>query len=656
MSSGLTRAVDLLAKMKIVPCEESVDYVSNKTQFQLHTLLTEKRHSKTWNLSSVIQEDVQAGLQALLSVDDDISQMLMNLPTESLVQAKKAMVRAIKSGHKIYFYGCGSTGRLAKLMESTFWRPFWQRCKQHKEIWGKITNAYGDNLSNRLIGEMTGADRALISSLEGFEDLQLIGQLQLEEHGIVKGDAVFCVTEGGETSSVIGTIRAARDQWSEADRAKEHLFFIYNNPEECLLPFERSRSVLQEEGITKINLTTGSQAIAGSTRMQATTSETYVLANVMHFALEELLADVLTEKEMQTLGFAEPFSFKERFDTFAQVLHRVKEAIPQIAELTTLESQTYQNHRFSTYFAKEALITVFIDGTERSPTFRLNALDTIEQKSRRCWIQVWTQAEDQQAAWHAFLGRSFKGLSHKHYNKPFTMQIDDPFLKSVALKSLEKAGDEQQELYDFSFGEFNINRQGDLGVLVLTASEIEELENPESSFHKFCKLFQRDKALGIIAVTDKKEMDMPNSAFIGINISTLNDPLGINEQIALKIILNTHSTGVMALLDKVVGNTMTHVQPSNLKLIGRATFLIQSHVNDVLQRTAWASPITYAEANAVLYKSKRYIAELPAQQAAEVGLSIIHILETLKHNRRITQDEAFKILSEQGLRAYLKKL
>ena len=31
---------------------------------------------------------------------------------------------------------------------------------------------------------MTGGDRALISSLEGLEDLQLIGQIQLEDHNI----------------------------------------------------------------------------------------------------------------------------------------------------------------------------------------------------------------------------------------------------------------------------------------------------------------------------------------------------------------------------------------------------------------------------------------------------------------------------------------
>jgi hypothetical protein len=74
----------------------------------------------------------------------------------------------------------------------------------------------------------------------------------------------------------------------------------------------------------------------------------------------------------------------------------------------------------------------------------------------------------------------------------------------------------------------------------------------------------------------------------------------------------------MAKLGKVVGNTMTNVSPGNLKLIGRATFLIQSHVNDILGTAEWVKangardPITYGEANAVLYDA---IAALRDQQA-----------------------------------------
>ena len=49
------------------------------------------------------------------------------------------------------------------------------------------------------------------------------------------------------------------------------------------------------------------------------------------------------------------------------------------------------------------------------------------------------------------------------------------------------------------------------------------------------------------------------------------------------MLLNAHSTAVMAGLGRLVGNTMTNVSPSNLKLIGRATNLIRMHVNQALE-------------------------------------------------------------------------
>ena len=40
----------------------------------------------------------------------------------------------------------------------------------------------------------------------------------------------MCVTEGGETSSVIGTILAARELYFREEEAKKKLFFVFNNP------------------------------------------------------------------------------------------------------------------------------------------------------------------------------------------------------------------------------------------------------------------------------------------------------------------------------------------------------------------------------------------------------------------------------------------
>jgi hypothetical protein len=112
------------------------------------------------------------------------------------------------------------------------------------------------------------------------------------------------------------------------------------------------------------------------------------------------------------------------------------------------------------------------------------------------------------------------------------------------------------------------------------------------------------------------------------------------------MLLNAHSTGVMAKLGRVVGNTMTHVNPGNLKLIGRATFLILSHV---------LGQVSYAEANEVLFDAIEYGKRAgKTGQNAEVGLSIIRILEALKRHSFISWEEAEAILEAQGLEKYLE--
>ncbi len=63
-----------------------------------------------------------------------------------------------------------------------------------------------------------------------------------------------------------------------------------------------------------------------------------------------------------------------------------------------------------------------------------------------------------------------------------------------------------------------------------------------------------------------------------------SDPLLVRQHIGLKMLLNAHSTCVMAKLGRLTGNTMTNVSPANLKLVGRATYLILMHVNEHLSK------------------------------------------------------------------------
>ena len=264
---------------------------------------------------------------------------------------------------------------------------------------------------------MTGGDRALISSLEGFEDLQLIGRLQLQDRGVGRGDVVICVTEGGETSSVIGTILAALEQWKDEagyDPAKSRRastssttiptksFFRSSEPQG-----HRRAGHHQDQPDDRAAGDHGIDPDAGDdnrdVRHRGRSSRRWPAA----------LGRTLAARTSR-LGFG-PGTRRRGSGISTGVLDSVKDAVPALAPFTDMEAAAYAAGRFSTYFAGEGLVTVFIDSTERSPTFRLFPLDTVREPRRKCWIQVWTEAPDARSAWTAFLGRPFRGLDPAIY-------------------------------------------------------------------------------------------------------------------------------------------------------------------------------------------------------------------------------------------------
>ncbi|MBA7605606.1 N-acetylmuramic acid 6-phosphate etherase [subsurface metagenome] len=674
----------ILKLLRLSPSAQSVDYVRRKKQFQLHRLLTEQRHPKTWDLSFKIKSDALEGLRKILSVDEEISNKIMVLSKKPklVIQAVNAVAKAIVEGKKIYIYGCGSTGRLAKQIESALWKPFWRQLKSSM-LWEKLKNFLPSDIEEHLIGEMTGGDRALVSALEGLEDLQLIGYLQLIDKNIKKGDVLFAITEGGETSSVIGFIQGALKLYGKItsqkkNEIKKKLYFIYNNPNEVLKLIKRSRIVLENKIITKINLTTGPQAIAGSTRAQATTIDTYVMGIIIEEAIYKVLRVFLTKDELSLVGFRNR-TLSQRLKDFVHIPTTIFNLINDIAPFTELETKTYKNHHFSIYFAKKALFPIFIDVAERSPTFKLNPLDTVKVP-RKSWVRVWTPVTDYREAWKVLLERRFKGLNPPFYKAHVSKKVRDKFLQHTALNSLNEVGQDQEALYDFSFSKYNIEkhppRKGDLGVMICVDEEIDELLNPSSSFRSFLSLCKKNGSnVALLLITEKQRDELlvllrsnigdldQDDHIIVLTMSRKDDPLNLRRHIALKMVLNAHSTAVMAKLSRVLGNTMVNVNPTNLKLIGRSTFLILSHVNDIVSRNEWKNkygktkPIKYADANAILFSAMRFVRKLEKTgQTPEVPLCIFRVLETLRQKKCISWEETFFILENEGFENYLQRV
>ena len=678
----------LLKLLNIIPSPDSIDFIQNKTQYFLQNALTEQPHPKTRNFSQLTREDHKKGLRQILASYEDIKIMLDDVAKKTLVlnSLVRSIEKAILTGHKIYIYS-GATNSLPKQVESVFWRPFWEKVTRTEKIWNKLETSIPANIPDLLIGEMTGGDRALVGSMEGLDDLLLMGWLQLEEHGIKKEDVVICFSEGGDTPSVIGTLQAAVDVWKtdgpyDPQNAQKHLYFIYNNPDDELLSLDRSQSIIEDLGITKINLSTGPQSISGSTRMQAGTINAFFFGHVLQNALHRTLKNVLSKKEMARLGFQDRFTLTEKLSEFPAILKEIKDNLPALARISQLEAETYKSRHRVTTFAQKGLMAVLSDSIEGSLDFSLPPLDTNAAINRSSWIQVWTAASGREESWQALLGRDFRGLDPIHYQTPFSEVLADPRVKKMALDHLKNTGENQKLLYDFSLASFNLTnrgpRTGDLGICVLMDLEEANLSEKSSHLRRFLNLFSGNSKNSAIlsvhsqAVNDifKHVNNLPASesitgnALVTVFVDSTNDPFAVNQQIALKILLNTLSATVMADLGRVVGNTLTHIRPSNLKFIGRATHLIQSHVNDTLNHPQWIKsngirkPISYGEANAVFFESMQYFKNknIQTETGSEVALSIIHILESLRQKTGLSQDEGYEIMKNKGLASYLSEI
>ena len=271
--------------------KRSEEFLKISGQFKLGALVTESSHPVTANLSDVAGQDIAAALKLLFDVDDDVVKKYREFVESGRAEEiKETVLRSLKNGGRIFFTGCGSTGRLSILLDSV-WRDFWQSRRRGNESQTDrktetpyvVSDETDRRFGNRTFSVMAGGDYALIKSVEGFEDFTAFGRKQIRDLGVRAGDVVFAITEGGETSFVIGTA------W-EGVEAGAKVYFVYNNPDEILRQHvERSREVIEDPRIEKINLTTGPMAITGSTRMQATSIQLCVMLTVLEMVVRELV-------------------------------------------------------------------------------------------------------------------------------------------------------------------------------------------------------------------------------------------------------------------------------------------------------------------------------------------------------------------------------
>ena len=125
----------------------SDDFLKISSQFKLGSLITESSHTITTNLSETARGDISAALKLLFEADGDVIVKYREFVASGRAAAIKAeILKSLGKGGKIFFTGCGSTGRLSILLDSV-WRDY---CQSNPKLAAEF--------ENRTVSVMAGAE------------------------------------------------------------------------------------------------------------------------------------------------------------------------------------------------------------------------------------------------------------------------------------------------------------------------------------------------------------------------------------------------------------------------------------------------------------------------------------------------------------------
>jgi N-acetylmuramic acid 6-phosphate etherase len=150
-------------------------------------------------------------------------------------------VSALKRGGRLVYVGAGTSGRIA-VQDGTELFPTYN--------WP----------SDRLVFVMAGGTQALVESAEGAEDNEANGTQAIADAEVNQDDVVVAVAASGTTPFTVGALGAA-------DARGAVSIAVANNRGAPLFDVARHRILIE----------TGTEVLAGSTRMQAGTAQKIVL-------------------------------------------------------------------------------------------------------------------------------------------------------------------------------------------------------------------------------------------------------------------------------------------------------------------------------------------------------------------------------------------
>ena len=514
------------------------DFIDNEKQFHLGFLPTEQSNPITATLEEDFKRSTLAGVQCLQRGDRQIPITMRHVfageKFEKLVSSMVETLQAKKG--RIIFSGCGATGRLSILLES-MWRDFFHRRA------AELTPAERA-LADRSASIMTGGDFALIRSVEFFEDFAEGGRRQAAALDVGEGDTFVAITEGGETSSVLGTLKYAAEHGAKC-------FLVFNNPADLLRGYlDRCREAIDNPKVTVIDIYCGSMSLAGSTRMQATTSEQLLGSCALEAALCRVLPRFAKETSKDyTLAFEKLLAGLESPGGRAGLVNAIE-----------FEKGVYDKHGRITYLADKCMLDLFTDNTERSPTFMLPPLRSSRDRHlAQSWAFVKNPLHPTVECWNEMMRRhprclEFTSEDARSLKMPQRFIDSPPLIKYSDLVTYMIGNEPAPE---------RIKGYERAAAVILTVG---------------------DKPAEFTSAANRLAADWPEKIEfhigpqrtdgIWVNMEIADSPLEIWKHLAVKLAFNCLSTGTMAASGRVAGNWMSWVSISNKKLIDRGIRLL----------------------------------------------------------------------------------
>lgn len=186
---------------------------------------------------------------------DEVVQPAVEKASEPLAKFVEALAANMQEGGRLFYLGAGTSGRLGVVDAS------------------ECPPTFGVE-PGRVIGIMAGGDSAIRSAVEGAEDDEQQGWLDLQSHDVGPLDTIVGIAASGRTPYVIGALTRAREDGLLTG-------CITCNPDSAIVS-------ACEHPIVAV---TGPEFVTGSTRMKAGTA-TKLLLNRLTTSVMILLGHV----------------------------------------------------------------------------------------------------------------------------------------------------------------------------------------------------------------------------------------------------------------------------------------------------------------------------------------------------------------------------